>query len=75
LELDSLNVACRMRRNIEVNYGDDFKVVVQGKVVEVVDYDTDENSLECTLRVAPVETENWEEVSVTVPHLPQSNRS
>lgn len=75
LEFNSLNVVCRMQNNMDLRYGVEFKIIVDGKVVEVVDYDWDGELLECTLRVAPVDSENWEEVRVEVPPLPQSRRN
>lgn len=75
LEFNSHKVVCRMHRNMDMMYGVDFATVVEGKAVEVIDYDWDGNSLDCTLRVAPEGTDNWKEVKVSVPPLPQSRRS
>ncbi len=75
LDFNSLDVICRMQRNMDLRYGIDFAVVVQGEVVEVVDYDWDDDALSCTLRVAPYGTEDWDEVKVNVPPLPEHRRS
>ena len=74
LDFNSLNVICRMQSNMDLRYGVGFEAVVQQKVVEVVDYDWDDDNLACTLRVAPVGTENWQEVRVNVQALPESRR-
>ena len=74
LEFNSLNVVCRMQRSMDLMYGVDFATVVKGEVVEVVDYDWDDETIDCTLRVAPVGTENWEQVEVNVPPLSKSRR-
>lgn len=74
LDFNSLNVICRMQSNMDLRYGVGFEAVVQQEVVEVVDYDWDDDNLACTLRVAPVGTENWQEVRVNVQALPESRR-
>ena len=75
LEFNSLSVVCRMQSNMDLRYGVEFDVVVEDKVVEVVDYDWDEEILECTLRVAPEGSESWQEVKVDVPPLPSPRRN
>ena len=75
LDFNSLDVICRMQRNMDLRYGVDFAVAVQGDVVEVIDYDWDYEELRCTLRVAPFGTENWDEVKITVRPLPEPRRN
>ncbi|MDE2937618.1 MAG: hypothetical protein OXR67_01675 [Chloroflexota bacterium] len=75
LDFNSLDVICRMQRNMDLRYGVGFAAVVQDEVVEVIDYDWDDENLACTLRVAPFGTEDWDEVKINVPPLPEYRRS
>ena len=75
LEFNSLDVICRMQRNMDLMYGVDFAAIVKGETVEIIDYGWDDETLECTLRVAPEGTEHWEEKKVSVSPLPRSRRS
>ena len=75
LEFNSFDVICRMQRNMDLMYGVDFAAIVKGNTVEIIDYDWDDETIECTLRVAPEGTENWEEEKVSVSPLPKSRRS
>ena len=75
LDFNSLDVICRMQRNMDLRYGVDFAAVVQGEVVEIVDYDWDDEEISCTLRVAPFGSEDWDEVKINVAPLPESRRS
>ena len=72
LEFQSLAVVCRIQGETNLPYGQGFTLVVQGKIVETVDYGWSDESRNCILRTAPIGTENWEEVEVSVQILPDS---
>ena len=83
LEFNSLDVVCRIEGNvIPYHYYDrDFTAVVDQKLVKRSGRDgNSDDEWECKLRLAPIDTdnwdiENWEEVLLTVPPLPESRRS
>ena len=83
LEFNSLDVVCRIEGDvIPYHYYDrDFTAVVDQKLVKRSGRDgNSDDEWECKLRLAPIDTdnwdiENWEEVLLTVPPLPESRRS
>ena len=83
LEFNSLDVVCRIEGDVvPYHYYDrDFTAVVGENLVKRSDRQGRGNDeWECKLRLAPVDTdnwdiENWEEVVLTVPPLPESRRS